>query len=104
MAEPELCSGHAIEPRSPSSPKYPVEGRSAGADKRIRWRTAVGDPSGGIERILGNADHPIPVGSLGRRVADAKRERERRRAVSTQVQHAAFGIVGARPVALLACA
>lgn len=24
--EPELCSGHAIEPRSPSSPKYPVEG------------------------------------------------------------------------------
>jgi hypothetical protein len=66
-----------------------------GADKRIRWRTAVGDPSGGTEPILGNADHPIPVGSLGRLVADAKRERERRRAVSTQVQHAAFGLVGA---------
>jgi Beta-lactamase len=34
----------------------------------------------------------------------AKRERERRRAVSRQVRHAAFGLVGARPVAPLACA
>ena len=67
--------------------------RSAGADKRIRWRTVISDPSGGTEPILGNADHRSSK-SLGRRVADAKREGERHRAVSAQAQHAAFSLVG----------
>jgi hypothetical protein len=36
VAEPELCSGHAIEPRSPSSPKCPVEGPLAAYQVKSR--------------------------------------------------------------------